>query len=49
MLNLPEVLERLRTDGMEPMGSTPDEFARVIKRDIAVWTRVVKAGNIKVD
>jgi tripartite-type tricarboxylate transporter receptor subunit TctC len=49
MLKLPEVLERLRTDAMEPVGSTPDEFARLIARDIATWTRVVKAGNIKVD
>jgi tripartite-type tricarboxylate transporter receptor subunit TctC len=49
MLNLPEMLERLRTDGMEPVGSTPDEFARVIARDIATWTRVVRAGDIKID
>ena len=49
MLKLAEVLERLHTDGMEPVGSTPDEFARVIARDIATWSRVVKAGNIKID
>ena len=49
MLNLPEMLERLRTDGMEPVGSTPDEFARVIARDIATWSRVVKAGDIRID
>ena len=49
MLQLPEVLERLRSDAMEPVGSTPDEFARVIARDIATWTRVVKAGNIKIE
>jgi tripartite-type tricarboxylate transporter receptor subunit TctC len=49
ILKQPEVLERLRTDGMEPVGSTPEEFARVIARDIATWTKVVKAGNIKVD
>jgi tripartite-type tricarboxylate transporter receptor subunit TctC len=49
MLNAPEMLERIRTDAMEPVGSTPDEFTRVIARDIATWTRVVKAGNVKVD
>lgn len=49
ILKLPDVLERLRTDGMEPVGSTPEEFARVIARDITTWTRVVKAGNIKPD
>ena len=49
ILKQPEVLERLRTDGLEPVGSTPEEFARVIARDIATWSKVVKAGNIKVD
>lgn len=49
ILKLPEVLERLRTDGVDPVGSSPEEFARVIARDIASWSKVVKAGNIKVD
>ena len=49
ILKQPDVLERLRTDGMDPVGSTPEEFARVIARDIATWSKVVKAGNIKVD
>jgi tripartite-type tricarboxylate transporter receptor subunit TctC len=49
ILKQPEVHERIRTDGMEAVGSTPVEFARVIARDIATWTRVVKAGNIKIE
>lgn len=49
ILKQPDVLERLRTDGYDPVGSTPDEFARVIARDIATWSKVVKAGNIKAD
>jgi len=49
ILKQSDVVERLRTDGMDPVGSTPEEFARVIARDIATWSKVVKAGNIKVD
>ncbi|MBI3918909.1 MAG: tripartite tricarboxylate transporter substrate binding protein [Betaproteobacteria bacterium] len=49
ILKQPEVLERLRADGLEPAGSTPEAFARVIARDIATWSKVVKAENIKVD
>ena len=49
ILRQPEVLERLRTDGYDPVGSTPEEFAAVIARDIATWSKVVKAGNIKVE
>jgi len=46
ILKQPEVLERLHTDGMEPVGSTSEAFARVIAHDIAMWSRVVKVGNI---
>ena len=49
ILKQPEVLERLKTDGVTPVGSTPEEFARAIARDIPMWSKVVKAGNIKVD
>ena len=49
ILKHPEVLERLRTDGVDPVGSTPEEFARVIARDIPMWSKVVRAGNIKAD
>jgi len=48
ILQQPETQERLRADGREPAHSTPEEFARVISREIAKWNRVVKTGNIKV-
>jgi tripartite-type tricarboxylate transporter receptor subunit TctC len=49
ILKRPDVQERLRNDGMDAAHDTPDEFSRFVARDIAKWTRVVKAGNIKVD
>ncbi len=49
-LKQPDVQEGLRTDGgVEPAHSTPEEFARVIAREIATWSQVVKVGNIKAD
>jgi len=45
----PDVQSRLRADGMEPATSTPEEFGRFIGEEIAKWSKVVKAGNIKVD
>ncbi len=48
-LKQPDVQEGLRADGVEPAHSTPEEFARVIAREIATWSKVVKDGNIKVD
>lgn len=49
LLKAPDVIERLRSDGRAPAHSSPEEFARVIERDIGKWVKVVKAGNIKVN
>jgi tripartite-type tricarboxylate transporter receptor subunit TctC len=49
ILKKPDIQERLRIDGMEAAHNTPEEFSRYIARDIAKWTKVVKAGNIRID
>jgi tripartite-type tricarboxylate transporter receptor subunit TctC len=49
ILTQPDMQERLRTDGLEPAPSTPAEFEREIVRDIEKWSKVVKAGNIKIN
>ena len=49
LLKLPDVQEKLRADGRAPAHTSPDEFARIIERDIAKWSKVVKAGDIKVN
>ncbi len=48
-LKQPDVQARLRAEATEPAHTTPEEFARVIAREIATWSKVVKAGRIKVD
>lgn len=42
----PDVKERFATLGLEPQGSTPEEFGKVIREDIERWTRVVKAAKL---
>jgi tripartite-type tricarboxylate transporter receptor subunit TctC len=49
VLKLPDVRERFASLGVDPVGSTPEEFAKVIAADIAKWTAVAKAANIKAD
>jgi tripartite-type tricarboxylate transporter receptor subunit TctC len=49
MLQQPELIERLRSDGVEPAHSTPEEFGRALAREIATWSKVVEIGNIKID
>ena len=49
ILRLPEVQERLRAGGADAAPSTPEAFALAIARDIATWSKVVKAGNIRIN
>ena len=49
VLALPDIRERLVHEGSEPLGSTPAQFGAYIKAEIAKWSAVVKAANLKVD
>jgi tripartite-type tricarboxylate transporter receptor subunit TctC len=46
-LKSPDVAARLKELGVEPSGNTSQEFARIIERDLARWTAVAKANDIK--
>jgi tripartite-type tricarboxylate transporter receptor subunit TctC len=46
---LPDVSEQLVALGFDPVGSTPEEFARQIKIELEKWTRVIRAANIKAE
>ena len=45
----PAVKEKLATQLMEPVGSTPDAFRQKIDGEIARWAPVIKAANVKVN
>ena len=45
----PEVLETLAKLGLEPGGSTPQEYATMIAGELASWRQVVKAAGIKLE
>ena len=47
ILRMPEVKERLAADGSEVVAGTPEEFAALIKAEIAKWAKVVKAAGIQ--
>jgi len=49
MLKTPEMNKQFLTQGVEPLTSTPQEFAARIDSEIANWRKVVKAANIKVE
>jgi tripartite-type tricarboxylate transporter receptor subunit TctC len=43
----PEMKALLATEGAEPVGSSPQQFAEQIRTEIARWTQVVKAAGIR--
>ena len=48
-LKTPALRESLGAQGAEPAGGTPEEFAALIRRDLAKWEKVVKASGARVD
>jgi tripartite-type tricarboxylate transporter receptor subunit TctC len=44
-----DVRDVLEKQGLVPEGGTPDELGERVKKDLARWTRVVKAAGIKAD
>ena len=49
IVQLPEVRDRQISQGLEPVGSTPEYFAELIKSEIAKWGKVVKQAGIRLD
>jgi tripartite-type tricarboxylate transporter receptor subunit TctC len=46
-LNAPELKARLQAEGAQATPTTPDEFGRLIAREIERWRPVVKASNVQ--
>ncbi len=46
---LPDVNQRLRTLGFDPVGNSPAEYAERIRTEGAKWDKVAKEANIRID
>ena len=45
----PQVKQRFLADGGETVGNSPEEFAAIIRSDLAKWGKLVKAAGIQPD
>ena len=48
-MRTPEFAQRLKSLGITPRTSTPEEFAQVIKDDIVRWRGIVIESGAKLD
>jgi tripartite-type tricarboxylate transporter receptor subunit TctC len=45
----PDLAERLKRDGVEPVGGTPEAFGALIAKEIAQWRDLGRSANIMLD
>jgi len=49
ILQTPEIRERLATQGLEAVGSTPQQYDKHLRDELAKYARIVKSAGIKVE
>ena len=49
IMQTPEAKERMANVGFEIVGSTPAEFAKLIREEIPRWTKIVREGGIRAE
>lgn len=49
VLNQPDLRDQFLKQGAEPVGSTPDEFARRIATDIDKWGKLIRSAGIRAE
>ncbi len=47
VLQQPDIKERFASDGADPVGNTPEEFARYIQSELIKWAKVAREAGIK--
>ena len=49
ILQTPEIRDRLKREGAEPVGNSPAEFTAFLKTDLARWAKVIKTAGARLD
>ena len=49
VMQIDETKQLLAGQGAEAVGSTPEEFAAVIKQDLELWTRIAERTGLRID
>lgn len=46
---MPDIRDKFASQGIELVSNSPEEFADYIKKDWAVWDKIIKSSNIKAE
>jgi len=49
VLAAPDFRQRIIGEAVEPIGSTPEQFAEYIRTEMTKWAKVVKEAKVKID
>lgn len=49
ILHIPEITERIKLLGAEPVGNTPEQFAAFVKVEAAKYAKAIKETGARVD
>ena len=49
IIQMPDIRERFASLGIDPVGNTPEALAATVKAEIAKWSAVAKAANVKAE
>ena len=49
IMAMPDIVEKLVSQGLEPFYSTPDQFSQLLRTDLAKFAKVIRAANIKLE
>jgi tripartite-type tricarboxylate transporter receptor subunit TctC len=49
IVSSPELKERLKAEGSDPVGNTPEQYAAFLRDEIAKWAKVIKFARVKAD
>ena len=49
IIRSPESVAQLASVGAMPVADTPEQFAEMLRQDVAKWSKIIKENNIKPD
>jgi tripartite-type tricarboxylate transporter receptor subunit TctC len=47
VIRSPELVERLKTEGSDPVGNSPEQFTAFLREETARWSKIIRFANIQ--